>query len=83
MIWARSDATEIANTKVIGMGRRTHPENFGRFVGRFIRNDSGATAIEYGLIASLVSVAVISAATTLGKNVSSTFKVVSNTMTAK
>jgi pilus assembly protein Flp/PilA len=47
---------------------------------RFAKNESGATAIEYGLIASLISVAIISAATTLGTNISTTFsKVAQNT----
>ena len=37
---------------------------------RFIRDESGATAIEYGLIAALIAVAAISAMTTLGKKFS-------------
>ena len=44
---------------------------------RFIRNKSGATAIEYGLIAAIVSIAVIGGLTTLGGNLSSTFNNVS------
>jgi pilus assembly protein Flp/PilA len=40
---------------------------------RFLKDDSGATAIEYGLIAALISVAIIAAATTLGTNISNTF----------
>lgn len=32
-----------------------------RFIGRFLRDDSGATAIEYGLIAGLVFLAIITA----------------------
>ena len=40
---------------------------------RFVSDESGATAIEYGLIAALISVAIISAATTLGSNISNTF----------
>ena len=51
-------------------------------IARFVKDESGATAIEYGLIASLISVAIISAATTLGKNVSNTFTAVSSQMTA-
>ena len=38
----------------------------------------GATAIEYGLIAALVSVAAIAAMTTLGTKLTSTFEAVSN-----
>ncbi len=40
---------------------------------RFLSDDSGATAIEYGLIASLISVAIIAAATSLGSNIALTF----------
>ena len=43
----------------------------------FIDDESGATAIEYGLIAALISVAIIGAATTLGTKLSSTFNKVS------
>lgn len=39
---------------------------------RFLKNESGATAIEYGLIAALVSVAGIGAFTTVGSNLSGT-----------
>ena len=49
---------------------------------RFCKDESGATAIEYGLIASLISVAIITAASNLGKNVGTTFGKVSNNMTA-
>lgn len=35
-------------------------------VSRFIRDESGATAIEYGLIVALIAVVIISAVTTLG-----------------
>jgi len=40
---------------------------------RFVQDDSGATAIEYGLIAALVSVAIIVALGTLGNELSNTF----------
>lgn len=42
-------------------------------VSRFLSDESGATAIEYGLIAALISIAIITAATTLGTNISNTF----------
>ena len=47
---------------------------------KFFKNESGATAIEYGLIAALIAVAIIGAVTTLGTNVSSTFDEVSAQM---
>ena len=40
---------------------------------RFVKDDSGATAIEYGLIAALVSVAIIVALGTLGTELGNTF----------
>ena len=42
-------------------------------VSRFVKNESGATAIEYGLIAALISVVIITAITTLGTNLTNTF----------
>jgi pilus assembly protein Flp/PilA len=44
-----------------------------KLVNRFIEDESGATAIEYGLIAALISVALITGATTLGRNISTKF----------
>ena len=40
---------------------------------RFAQDESGATAIEYGLIAALISVAIITAVTLLGNNLGITF----------
>lgn len=40
---------------------------------RFAQDESGATAIEYGLIASLIAVAIIGAATSLGTKLTGTF----------
>jgi pilus assembly protein Flp/PilA len=45
-------------------------------IKKLLRNEDGATAIEYGLIAALISVAAIAAMTTLGSNLSSTFNCV-------
>jgi len=44
-----------------------------KLVSKFLKDESGATAIEYGLIAALISVAIISAATTLGTSIGGTF----------
>ena len=41
---------------------------------RFAKDESGATAIEYGLIAALVSVAIIAVLGTLGNNLNATFQ---------
>ncbi|ABD87916.1 Flp family type IVb pilin [Rhodopseudomonas palustris] len=39
-------------------------------VMKFLKDESGATAIEYGLIASLIALAIITALTTIGSNLS-------------
>jgi pilus assembly protein Flp/PilA len=43
---------------------------------RFVRDESGATAIEYGLIAALISVVIIAAVTSLGSGLKTTFSTV-------
>jgi pilus assembly protein Flp/PilA len=40
---------------------------------RFVKDESGATAIEYGLIAAGISVAIITVVTTVGTNLKATF----------
>ena len=50
------------------------------FFARFAKNESGATAIEYGLIASLIAVAVIAGAKSLGSKLSGTFANVSGNL---
>ena len=46
----------------------------------FRRNTSGATAIEYGLIAALIAVVIISSVTAVGNSLSGTFNNISNEM---
>ena len=46
------------------------------FVARFVKDESGATAIEYGLIAALIAVAIIGAARALGTQIGTTFNTV-------
>ncbi len=46
----------------------------------FLKDDSGATAIEYGLIAALVSVAAIGALTAMGDSLSTMFNTVSTAL---
>ncbi len=48
---------------------------------RIIEDQSGATAIEYGLIAALVSVAAIGVLTTLGTSLAGVFTLVTTTLT--
>jgi pilus assembly protein Flp/PilA len=50
------------------------------FINKLLRDEQGATAIEYGLIAALIAVAAIAAMTALGEQLSATFTEVSDTM---
>ena len=47
---------------------------------KFFQNESGATAIEYGLIAALIAVAIIGAVSALGGNAANTFNEVAAEM---
>jgi len=49
-----------------------------QFVSRFCKDESGATAIEYGLIAALVAVVLVTALGTMGNKLSGTFTKVTN-----
>jgi pilus assembly protein Flp/PilA len=53
-----------------------------KLFSRFAKNESGATAIEYGLIAALVAVAIIAALSFLGNELKDTFNVVSTSLQA-
>lgn len=53
-----------------------------KLFARFLKDESGATAIEYGLIAALIAVGIITAASTLGTEISETFKKASDEMNA-
>ena len=49
-----------------------------KFVTSFMKDESGATAIEYGLIAALIAVVIIAGASTLGKTVGATFNTIAS-----
>jgi pilus assembly protein Flp/PilA len=49
-----------------------------KLVADFFRDESGATAIEYGLIAGGISVAIIAVVNTLGGQLKSTFSTISS-----
>ncbi len=51
-----------------------------KFFDRFIKDESAATAIEYGLIASLISVVILVAVTDVGTSLKATFTTVSNAL---
>jgi pilus assembly protein Flp/PilA len=49
-------------------------------LSRFVRDDSGATAIEYGLIAALIAVVIIGTLTAIGTNLSTKFTSVATSL---
>ena len=49
-------------------------------INKFIKDEEGATAIEYGLIAALISVAVIAAVQAVGTSLSTTFSSVNSSL---
>lgn len=51
-----------------------------KFINKLLRDEQGATAIEYGLIAALIAVAAITAMQALGNELTATFTTVSGTM---
>ena len=53
-----------------------------KFMTRFLKDESGATAIEYGLIAALVAVVLVTALTAMGTKLSGTFDNVSSKLPA-
>jgi pilus assembly protein Flp/PilA len=49
-------------------------------IRRFFKDESGVTAIEYGLLASLIAVAIIVAVTAVGTGLNNTFQAVSDSL---
>jgi pilus assembly protein Flp/PilA len=49
-------------------------------IARFVKDESGATAIEYGLIAAGISLAIIAAVNGLGTNLSAKFTSINNSL---
>ena len=53
-----------------------------KFINKLFRDEAGATAIEYGLIAALIAVAAITAMQGLGNELKDTFNKTSSSMAA-
>ena len=68
-------------TASVGFSVQGVPVMISKF-RRFLKDKSGATAIEYGLIAALVSVAAVVALQNLGTSLNAMFSVVSTTLDA-
>jgi pilus assembly protein Flp/PilA len=70
---SKSDGLKASNQLALVFGDQV----MTKFVTRFLKDESGATAIEYGLIAALIAVVIVTAVTTLGTTLNSKFAVVS------
>jgi len=53
-----------------------------RLLSRFLQDETGATAIEYGLIVSLISIVAIAAYSQVGSKLQSTFNDVANNLSS-
>ena len=53
-----------------------------KFITRFVKDESGATAIEYGLIVALIAVVIITAVTTIGTHLSTAFNTIATSTAA-
>ena len=56
--------------------------HIARFINRFARDEEGVTAIEYGLIAALIAVVIITAVTLVGSKLAAVFNFIGTTLTA-
>jgi pilus assembly protein Flp/PilA len=54
-----------------------------KFVSRFMKDESGATAIEYGLIAALIAVVLVTALGAIGSSLNEKFNDISNAVQGK
>jgi pilus assembly protein Flp/PilA len=81
-----SHSSSAGNNGTLNTGQRAeHSIEFGRvvmknLVVRFAKCESGATAIEYGLIAALIGVAIITAVSATGNAITNTFNSVKDNL---
>jgi pilus assembly protein Flp/PilA len=61
-------------------GQLVQEQSMRTSISQFIRDESGATAIEYGLIAAGIAVAIIATVQALGTNLNATFSSVSTAL---
>jgi pilus assembly protein Flp/PilA len=63
----------FASALVFNLLTLTEKGNIMNFITKFIREEDGVTAIEYGLIAALIAVVIIAAVTLIGTNLNVVF----------
>jgi pilus assembly protein Flp/PilA len=52
-----------------------------KFVARFVKDETGVTALEYGMIAALISLAIVTALGTIGTQLNTTFTNIGTALT--
>jgi pilus assembly protein Flp/PilA len=77
---SRSHLSTYGRREALHFARGRKEEVMWKFLARMLRDESGATAIEYGLIAALISVVIIAALTSVGSSLTSTFGNVANAL---
>jgi pilus assembly protein Flp/PilA len=77
LLWAHSAAWKFGF--VAGRSLEEEPQMF-QSIKKFVADESGVTAIEYALIASLIAVVIITAVTTVGTKVSTVFTEIGTTL---
>jgi pilus assembly protein Flp/PilA len=65
---------------VCGANQKGEAQNMNAVFARFLRDESGATAIEYGLIAAGIALAIITIVNGLGTNLSAKFNSINNSI---
>jgi pilus assembly protein Flp/PilA len=76
LVWGRAPADQRFGGGLLV----EETEQMTKFMTRFVRDESGATAIEYGLIAALIAVVLLSALQVLGGKIGNTFNKIGNNM---
>ena len=68
------------DTRRMGISYTRSKEQTMNILSRFAKDESGATAIEYGLIAGLISVVIIGAVSAIGTKINAKFTTISTTL---
>jgi pilus assembly protein Flp/PilA len=73
MAASKGPVSAACPSKQATVGGRVRSRTMKKIVNRFAKDESGATAIEYGLIAALISVVIIGVLSTIGTRLSNKF----------
>jgi len=73
-------ATDTFQGRVARLNNHLKEYPMTKFINKFAKDESGATAIEYGLIAALIAVVIITTVSLLGTTIAAKFQAVVNGM---